>query len=75
MALAFIGRLYRVEKRLRSKDPLPDRQAVLRTRAEQSVPILDAFETWLQALAPRVLPKCALGKAVHYVLGQRPKLT
>ena len=32
------------------------------------------FRTWLDALAPQVLPKSLLGKAVHYALGQWPKL-
>lgn len=33
------------------------------------------FRTWLEALAPQVLPQSLLGKAVHYTLGQWPKLT
>ncbi len=32
------------------------------------------FYTWVEALAPKVLPEGRFGKAVHYALGQWPKL-
>ena len=47
----------------------------LRVRAEQSAPVMTQFHVWLDALAPKVLPQSLLGKAVHYTLGQWPKLS
>jgi hypothetical protein len=46
----------------------------LRIRAEHSVPVVNDFHVWLEAMAPKVLPKSLLGKAVRYTLGQWPKL-
>lgn len=67
-----IGALYRVERTLRerkAKEP-----EILATRQAHSRPIIEGLKTRLQALAPDVLPKSALGKAVLYTLGQWPKL-
>lgn len=36
--------------------------------------MLDAFKDWLDELAPQVLPKSLLGRAVAYTRGQRDKL-
>ena len=47
----------------------------MRIRAERSVPVVDKFHAWLEALAPQVLPQSLLGKAVYYSLGQWSKLT
>ena len=40
-----------------------------------SAPVVERFHAWLVALEPKVVPKRLLGKAVHYTLGQWPKLT
>ena len=40
----------------------------------RSVPIMTRFHAWLEALSSQVLPESRLGKAVHYTLGQWPKL-
>jgi transposase len=73
-ALAFIGELYRIERAMNeSKVPLTAAER-LRVRAERSVPQLEQLHAWLIALAPQVLPQGLLGKAVHYTLGQWPKL-
>ena len=50
-------------------------EARVRIRAERSAPIIDRFHRWLEGLAPQVLPQSRLGRAVHYTLGQWPKLT
>ena len=42
---------------------------------QRSAPVAEQFHAWLEALAPSVLPQSLLGKAVHYTLGQWPKLT
>ncbi len=72
-ALAHIGRLYRIERRLREQTA--DLDAVRVTRQRDSAPIIAELRTWLEAIASQVLPQSALGKAVHYALGQWPKLT
>ena len=41
----------------------------------RSAPIMTRLHAWLEALSPQVLPESRLGKAVHYTLGQWPKLT
>jgi hypothetical protein len=35
---------------------------------------MQEFHGWLEDLLPRVLPNSLLGKAIHYTLGQWPKL-
>ena len=71
-ALDTAGQLYRIEKPLRSKGATADE--ILKTRQQRSKPIVDGFFDWLETPADQVVPKCALGKAVHDTLGQKPKL-
>lgn len=75
IALSFIRDLYLIEKPLWDKDQPISAEHRLRVRTELSAPIMVKFHAWLQALAPQVLPQSLLGKAVHYTLGQWPKLT
>jgi transposase len=63
-ALAWIGRLYEVEKRARELS-LPARQAL---RQAESVPILTALCQWLHEQRQAVLPKSPFGQAVTYAL-------
>ena len=64
-ALAWIGKLYAVEKDLRErcqgewkKLTLEERAArIAAERQERSRPLLDGFHAWLEAEAPKVLPK------------------
>jgi len=63
-ALAFIGRLYDIERE--AKDALPERR--LKLRRARSLPILDQLRAWLTATEPAVLPKSPLGQAIGYVL-------
>jgi len=72
-ALAYIGQLYRIEKQLRRQEATAEQQ--LCTRQTQSEAVIRSLFDWLENLAPQVLPKSALGKAVFYTLGQRDKLT
>jgi hypothetical protein len=75
IALEFIRELYLIEKALWDKhQPLSPEHRV-KVRSELSAPIIAKFHAWLEALAPQVLPQSLLGKAVHYTLGQWPKLT
>ena len=73
VALDRIGRLYRIERRLR--ECKADRDTVLGTRRRESGPLVAELHAWLSDMADQVLPQSALGKAIHYALGQWPKLT
>jgi transposase len=71
IALAMIGKLYRVEeKRELYKDPLEFAAA----RRKQVEPILADLRAWLEQRACQVPPETLLGKAVGYALAQWPKL-
>jgi len=63
-ALAFIAKLYAVEKRCRDSDAAVRH----RTRQEISAPVLTDFHQWLSDVQQKVPPKNALGKAVNYTL-------
>jgi transposase len=75
IALDFIRELYLIEHTLWDRErPMTPAQRVA-VRQARSAPILERLHSWLQALSPQVLPESRLGKAVHYTLGQWPKLT
>lgn len=69
--VALIGQLYAVERALRASSP-EERQA---GREVRSKPVLDKIKAWLDAKAPKVLPKGLLGQAIAYTLGLWPQLT
>lgn len=81
-ALAWIGKLYKVEKDLREHCQgewqglsLVDRAArIVAARQEQSKPLLDGFHEWLESEAPKVLPKSAVRGAMDYTLNNWPAL-
>ena len=74
-ALDFIRELYLIERTLWDREhPLTPEQR-LEVRSAHSAPIMARFHAWLEALSSQVLPESRLGKAVHYTLGQWPKLT
>jgi transposase len=75
VALDFIRELYLIERALWDRDRPVSPEHRVRVRAELSAPIAAKFHAWLKALAPKVLPQSLLGKAIHYTLGQWPKLT
>ena len=70
-ALAWIRKLYDIERRLRDVDPSERR----RVRQLESVPVLHDYQLWLQAMANEVLPKSALGRAIAYSLSNWEALT
>jgi transposase len=73
-ALDFIRELYLIERTLWDRErPMTPAQRVA-VRQARSAPIMERFHSWLQVLGPEVLPESRLGKAVHYTLGQWPKL-
>lgn len=69
-ALQKIGALYRIEKKIASEDS----EERLRIRQEQSIPLVEAFFTWLKTIRPKVLPKSKFGEAIQYALNQKKKL-
>lgn len=69
-AIAFFGKLYRIERQIRGAD-LDTR---LRTRQTQSVPVLNALRAWLDQTRPTVNPEGTLGEALRYLDDYWPKL-
>ena len=63
-ALVRIAALYKIEDSIRGSDP-EHRRAV---RQDLSLPLVDAFFTWLAAQAQRLSRKSDLGKALAYML-------
>ncbi len=70
--IALIGELYRVEAQ--AKDANADAVERLRRRQQDSVPVLARIEALLLEHLHTVLPASLLGKALHYLAGQWPKL-
>jgi len=68
--LEWIRQLYDIEDRAREFTP-EERRAL---RQQESVPVLDRIETYLDELPSRILPKSALGKAITYARNQRAAL-
>jgi transposase len=69
--VAYIGKLYAVERVLREAGP----EERGRIRREKSAPILETIKAWLDEKQKKTLPKGLLGKAIGYALGQWPILT
>jgi len=71
-ALEYFKALYQVETL--AKAELPEGEARIdytyRLRQEHSVPLLEAFKTWLDTQAPQILPESLLGKAISYTRNQ-----
>ena len=66
--LAKIAALYEVEARAKGLSP-PERLAL---RQRESIPLLDAFDAWVDDHKPKLLPTSPLGRATHYAHQQRP---
>jgi len=69
-ALAFIQKLYLIEKQL--KDDSPDQR--YQVRQQQASPIIEQIKTWLNKSLLHVPPKTALGKALQYLHNQWERL-
>lgn len=78
VALAFIARLYQIEREAENVRPEdfstnPDARSQwyeqrLELRQSRSRPILDQFHDWLEDTKRHVLPKSPVGEAIRYVL-------
>ena len=85
VALAYIGRLYRVEreaKQLAGQFQLSEpagrerwHAQRLKLRRQRSLPILAELHAWLEGAQRRTLPKSPLGQAIGYVLPRWEGLT
>jgi transposase len=71
-ALKFFEALYEVERLARQAPSEGETRAdyTLRLRQQHSIPVLAAFKTWLDDLAPKVLPGSFTGKAIAYAQNQ-----
>jgi transposase len=70
--LAWIQKLYRIEKQARTQQLAPaDRKAY---RQKHAVPILDKLRTWLDTSLPNMPPGTLTGKALNYLHNEWPKL-
>lgn len=70
--IELIGRLYHVEAQARRDEV--DEQALLRRRQQDSTPVLEQIKALALQHLHSVLPGSLLGKALHYVTAQWPKL-
>lgn len=68
--LAFIQKLYKIERQIREKPP----DEIHRIRQEHSRPVMERLRSWLTEAIPRVPPQSLTGKALAYLDGQWPKL-
>lgn len=71
MALALIGKLYAVERRVQNSTP-EERHNL---RQQKAVPLLEQLRRWLDKTLHTTLPKGALGKALAYLDKNWDKLT
>ncbi len=71
-AVAFISRLYRIEKQAREQKLSFDQIGKL--RQEKALPVLKQFKQWLDDKKPIVPPKSLLGKAIGYSLDNWQRL-
>jgi len=70
MGLAYIQKLYRIEKILKDASPEERYQG----RLEQAHTVLDELRGWLDKSLPEVAPASATGKALNYLHNQWDKL-
>ena len=70
--MELIGQMYHVEAEARRAGL--DAQALQRRRQEHSAPVLAQIEALLTAHLHTVLPSSLLGKALHYLASQWPRL-
>lgn len=72
VALTYIKKLYRIEGLLKESKATAKERYAQRQLASKGT--LKSFKIWLDKTALRVPKQSALGKAIHYTIGQWPKL-
>lgn len=65
-AIRFFKSLYKIEKEAREKNLSPQERHTL--RQEESVPILEAFKTWLDTHLTKTSPQSKIYEAIRYSL-------
>jgi transposase len=68
--IRFFAELYKIEAEC--KEQGLDAQSRADQRRRRSLPILDAFDAWVDQLHPKLLPKSPLRRATTYAINQRP---
>lgn len=69
-AIAFIQQLYGIEKAIQGKT-LDEKYQI---RQAQSLPVLQKIKAWMDKSVSNSPPQSLIGKALHYLHGQWPKL-
>jgi len=64
VALAYIQKLYAIERQARDEGLTPDRRKEL--RLEHSLPIINELSGWIKRQLAQALPKSQIGKAMTY---------
>ena len=67
--LKMIADIYKIEKRAKKEAFSPDER--LELRQQEALPILEAFDDWVDEEAKKIRPKSPLGRAVDYAKDQR----
>lgn len=70
LAIKLIAKLYAIEKALKDSEP----ETRYEQRLEKSKLLVEKLKTWLDDTRPKVPPKTTLGKALHYLDRQWPRL-
>jgi len=73
VAISMIKNLYAIERR--GSDAELNAEALRDLRQEEARPIVEKFGSWLTKRQGETPPKGLLGKAIHYAIGQWPRLT
>jgi hypothetical protein len=72
-AIAWVGRLYGIEREAR--EGAWDDARLMAARSERSRPLLESFGAWLEGEARKVLPKSPIGDAIAYARSNWVALT
>jgi transposase len=67
--IKYFADLYLIEEDCKKRQLSPDER--LRERQQRSLPILDAFDDWVDTIHPKLLPKSPLRRATTYAINQR----
>ena len=68
-AMSYFKALYKIEREAKDKQLTPEQRYQL--RQDKSKPLFEEFNSWIDEIAPTVLPVSSLGKAVSYCINHR----
>jgi transposase len=71
-AMRYFKALYKIERDAKNDQLTPEQRYQL--RQDKAKPLFEEFNTWIDKIAPTVLPKSALGGAVNYCIKYRKGL-